>query len=81
MPIRSCLIDFPRRRPRPQTTTMQSCMAGLLVESDLCQSLSCLRPAAPSADDNYAGEMFPLRWVQEVQARSNCTHVWKASYY
>ncbi|GAB4818580.1 hypothetical protein N2152v2_005626 [Parachlorella kessleri] len=29
------------------------------------------------AYDNYAGVMYPLSWVKEVQARSNKTHVWK----
>lgn len=29
------------------------------------------------AYDNYAGVMFPLPWVEGVQARSNATHVWK----
>ncbi len=29
------------------------------------------------AYDNYAGVMYPLSWVKEVQARSNDTHVWK----
>lgn len=32
--------------------------------------------AYPSMD-NYAGVLYPLSWVERVQARSNATHVWK----